>query len=147
MICGLSLGSQRTMMLSRDIQEENMKYASSDDERDMLRLVSSSISVEEYEIKMEKSRIGYKKGNKRLLEGAHRLFPPEIRMILPARSLYIMKGVTRYFYAHSVLGKQFNPTPHAQGTYIHAESQTGNEVSEITDNSLFKKRISLIFRN
>jgi hypothetical protein len=143
MICGLSLGSQRTMLLTRDIQEENMSYASNEEERELLRLVSQPST--------QSSGHRGSKDQKRLLAEGERLFPSEIRMILPPRSLYIMKGITRYFYAHAVLGKQFNPPPpDREDAYLTAtnnNSPQNSVVHEITDNSLFKRRISLIFRN
>ena len=116
LISGLSLSSTRTMNLVRDLQQDNLSFIRDECER---KVIQEALEENEHQQQTSKNPIISRKQEER--------FPKEIQLVLPPRSVYIMKGLSRYHYSHAVLGKSSHPPD-------------PNVVE-------FKRRISLIFRN
>ncbi len=106
-ICGLSMLSSRVMRLSLDWQDTPESS------------IRCSVKKSELPISNE--------------QGLSSIYPKEIDLFLPKHSLYIMKGIWRYHYAHSVLGQK--------------DSQETTNQSQQLPAIEFDRRVSIIFRD
>ncbi len=119
-VCGLSLLSDRIMQLTKDYQvtPETATYCLeiSDAHPDILAEFKASS-----------------------------LFPQTIDMFLPRRSLYIMRGIWRYHYAHAVLPATAEARAALKAGIKPEESQSRGEVDGMEMEQY--RRISVIFRD
>lgn len=111
-ICGLSLLSSRVMRLSLDWQDTPES--------------SIRCTVKKSELPMVKDE-----------QSNSSAYPKTIDLFLPKYSLYIMKGVWRYHYSHSVLGHKD----------CEEAASSPEEQSEKNQAIAFDRRVSIIFRD
>jgi len=111
-ICGLSLLSSRVMRLTVDWQDTPES------------VIRCSVKHEELVP---------------LQEGSNDKFPPQVDLLLPRCSLYIMKGVWRYHYNHSVLG--------CNSSNSNSDSNSNSEPCDDKNSAVLDRRVSIIFRD
>lgn len=119
LVAGLSLGSTRAMILSRDAFANQLlfhdKALLQNEAIDASSLIVASVQVE---------------------QPNESEFPTKLTMVLPPRSLYIMQGIWRYQYGHAI------SLPVVDGAIVQSSKESAQSFQ---DPAL--RRISFIFRN